>query len=101
MSFVVDFKLETILLAFYLICFIFFNFTTFLISDFYRKKFDNPLTNRGFLAAIVFLVITLFLLFIEDSQVISKLRLMLLVGSAILSSWNSTILYITMRKVRS
>ena len=100
MSFTINFKIETIFLAIYLVCFLFFNITTYLISDFYRKKFDTPLINRGFLASIVFLTIAIPLLFIDKSRVIAQLRLILLLTTALLSSWNSILLYITMRRVR-
>lgn len=98
----IDFSLslENLLAAGYLFCYIVINFTAYLIATFYRKKFSHSLMNTGFVASIVFSFLAIPTLFLLKSQFATTVKFILILASAILSSWNSIILYVTMRKVR-
>lgn len=100
MIFVLD--ITRILLACYIICFAFYNLIAFLISTFYRKKFNQPSPQAGFLVTIFFsvvLIISLFMRYSADETGAIFLIICLFCGS-IASSASSIALYFTMKRVR-
>lgn len=95
-------NLYTLFLTGYVLCFVFLNVITFLISSFYSNKFNQQSMRFGFLVAIV-----LFLLFIPSLYItIGKQGYIVIVQISILaigsaaSIWNCVVLFLTMKKVR-
>ena len=95
-------SLYTLLLTGYILCFVFLNAITFLISSFYSNKFNQRSMRRGFLTAII-----LFLLFIPSlfitvgpERYLLIFQITVLIIGSVMSLWNSVVLFQTMRKVR-
>jgi 4-hydroxybenzoate polyprenyltransferase len=91
-----------LLLTTYVACFIFYNLVAFLISSFYRKKFNQPSPQSGFLIAALFALLYLGSLFAfsgeEGSR--SKLMVIFLFCSCLASAGSSLALYFTMHRKR-
>lgn len=100
MNLVFQLSLNSFLAAGYVFCYIALNCTAYLISAFYKKKFNHSLMNTGFLASIVFCSLALPTMFLSNNQFTHTTRFILLIAGVILSSWNAVLLYGTMRKVR-
>jgi hypothetical protein len=91
-----------LLLTTYVVCFIFFNVVAFLISSFYRKKFNQPSPQAGFLIAVLFAVLYLACLFTCSGAGGSRSKLMIifLFCSCLASAGSSLALYFTMHRKR-
>jgi hypothetical protein len=91
-----------VLLMMYVLVVVCLNLLAYLISDFYRKKFNQPSPRLGFVAAIVMgLAIVAISLFRRADAVAVEFIITLLFTAAGLTSLLSSIgLYITMSKVR-
>lgn len=98
--------LDKILCAGYLLAISCINLNLYLISAFYRKKFNQLSPRGGFVLSILCAVLYVASFFFPDAGSSSVwynlriVRIFLLCGSAVVSGWNSTILFITMRKPR-
>jgi uncharacterized membrane protein YoaK (UPF0700 family) len=90
---------QNVLLAGYVLCFVFLNGITYLISSFYRKKFNQVSLRVGFLIAMLAFSAYVPCLFIHSDACKAVQTLLLLAGSGA-SIWNSVVLYLTMKQVR-
>lgn len=95
-----EFTLTGLLASLYVVMFIFLNLTAFFISAFYTKKFEQPLINRGFIAAILLSVSVIPFFYLTVCYVCSIIKYCLLTTAAVSSTINFSILYYSMRKVR-
>ena len=95
-------NLYLLFLSGYVLCFAFFNIVTYLISSFYRKKFNQKSMRFGFLVSILLLLLFIPCQFLSKSEKDPYfiIEVLLLLGGSILSAWNSIILFLTMKKVR-
>lgn len=92
---------DVVLMA-YLIAMAGVNFIAFLISDFYRKKFNQPAPRLGYCVAIGLNMIACISIIMQEhirgsAQII---QIFLLPGSGILSMYSCLTLFFTMNKVR-
>ena len=92
----------SVLVAVYILTVLGLNFITFLISDFYRKKFNQPSPRTGFIAAIILGLLLAGSLFFgtRESVTARVVQALLLTGCSVSSMISSVNLYLTMRKVR-
>jgi len=78
----------------------------YLISSFYKKKFNQPAPRYGFILAIAFTMLFVASLFFTVSSTAPQLNIFSLVqtsfviGSALASGWSSVNLLIIMKKAR-
>jgi hypothetical protein len=93
---------DAVLLASYILCFVFFNLLAYLISSFYQKKFGENSPRSGFLAAIVLALAYTGSLFASTEVYagMAAARIFLLFGTALASAWSAISLYFTMKRVR-
>jgi hypothetical protein len=91
-----------ILLTIYVISFIFLNGIAFLISSFYRRKFNQPSPQFGFLLTTFFALLYVASLFVHYStaEIEGMLKVIFLFCSSIASIASAIALYFTMTKVR-
>jgi len=91
-----------IVLTGYVLAFIILNLVAFLISSFYQKKFGQSSPRAGFIAAIICAALYAAALFIAAgrSPAAVALKVLCLFAGAIASTWSSTTLYFTMKRVR-
>ncbi len=96
------FDIYNLLLCGYVLCFIFFNFIAYLISSFYRRKFNQKSMRFGFLSSIMLFILFIPCLFImQERQMLCRIvQTLFLVTGSIASAWNSMVLFLTMKKVR-
>jgi hypothetical protein len=91
-----------IVLSAYVLCFIVVNVIALFISSFYRKKFNYPSPQVGFLIALLFAVLYIVCLFvqfgIERTQ--STLLVISVFCSSLASAASALSLYLTMRRIR-
>lgn len=99
---VITFEIYNIFLTGYVLCFIFFNYVTYLIASFYRGKFNQDLLRAGFIIAMVLYGIFIPCIFIEYKkiEICNIIKLIALICGSIASAWNAVVLYLTMRRVR-
>jgi uncharacterized PurR-regulated membrane protein YhhQ (DUF165 family) len=78
------------------------NVVTFLISDFYRKKFGQPSPRAGFVIAVGLGLALIASLFVPNQVNVGvrRLQLGLVVGASLASMFSSLSLYFIMRKTR-
>jgi hypothetical protein len=100
MNFTID--ISSFLLVGYVLCFIFLNVITYLISTFYRRTIQHPSMRAGFLIAIITLscFIPVHLITASNRGVLKIVELLLLLTGSGASLWNSIILYMNMKKVQ-
>ncbi len=98
----VSLNLHNILLSGYILCFIFLNIITSLIASFYRKKFNQKSMRLGFGFTILVLFLYIPCLFIVTpyQDLCRNAQTLLLITGSIASVWNSTTLFLTMKRVR-
>jgi len=92
----------------YLVIILALNLVAYLISDFYRRKFNQPSPRLGFVAAVfmgsLFLLSLLLFLFVPiHSPVLPFVKIAMpyfLLGSGMMSIYSSVSLFFTMKRVR-
>ncbi len=91
-----------VLLTVYTLCFVFCNLVAFLISAFYRKKFNQPAPQAGFIVAVVLSLFYIFSLYITAGKQtgIIIFQSLFVFGASVSAAWTSLGLYFTMRKVQ-
>jgi hypothetical protein len=91
-----------VLLVLYVLAVVFLNLLAFLISDFYRKKFNQPSPRVGFVAAIAMglAIVGVSLFRRADAVAVEFIITLLFTASGLVSLLSSIGLYITMSKVR-
>jgi hypothetical protein len=94
--------LGRLLLAGYVLAFVFLNLVALLISSFYQKKFDQPSPRAGFLVACgLALLYTITVLFAAPVYApLAVVKVLLLFGASIASASSAVALYYTMKRVR-
>ncbi|MFP4416601.1 MAG: hypothetical protein ACLFSB_04975 [Chitinispirillaceae bacterium] len=99
---IIQYSPASILLTGYALCFMFCNMIAFLISAFYRKKFNQAAPQAGFTVAIALTFLYIVSLFISSERQISIIvfQSLFVFGAAVASAWTSLGLYFTMRKVQ-
>jgi len=93
---------NNLLLGLYVLAMLSINLITFLISDFYRKKFSQPSPRFGFITSMIIGLIFIISLIVMHTHG-NKYHLLqsyLLIGSGVLSILSSAKLLITMKRVR-
>ena len=98
--------LNQVLCAGYLLAVACINLNLYLISAFYRKKFNQLSPRAGFIVSIALAILFVSSFFFSGLNLSSGwghlriARFFFLVGSAVACGWSSTALYMTMRKPR-
>ncbi len=91
-----------LLLAGYVLCFVFANVVAFLVSAFYRKKFNQPSPRAGFVIAIALGLAYMGSVFVRyrPVHVHTIVQVLFVFGGAIASVLSAMSLYYTMKKRR-
>ena len=91
-----------LLLMAYVLLAVSLNLLAYLISDFYRKKFNHPAPRGGFLTAIVLCVALALSSTIRDvdAPLAEAIQNILMFAAGVVSLYSSISLYFTMKKVR-
>lgn len=91
-----------LLLMVYVLAVLAINVVTFLISDFYRKKFGQPSPRGGFVVGVALGLALIASLFVPNQAdlTVRIVQLGLIVGASLASMFSSLSLYFTMRKTR-
>ncbi|HAJ79824.1 MAG TPA: hypothetical protein DCO75_08630 [Fibrobacteres bacterium] len=84
------------------------NCIMYLISSFYRKKFNQSAPRSGFIIAMILTLLYVMSLFftgsthnnVSDPEYIKIAGAFLLIGSATASAWSSILLFFTMKRTR-
>jgi uncharacterized membrane protein len=98
--------LDKVMCAGYLLAVSCINLNLYLISAFYRKKFNQLSPRAGFIVSIALAILFISSFFFSGPDQSSGwghlriARLFFLVGSAVACGWSSAALYIAMRKPR-
>jgi hypothetical protein len=92
--------MNKILSAGYFCSMICVNFILFLISSFYRKKFNQPSPGKGFIIAIVLTSMYALCIFARFPAYIDNVKTVLLICGAIISGISSIRLFFIMKRTR-
>jgi hypothetical protein len=94
--------LSRVLCAGYVLAVACLNVTMYLISAFYKRKFNEPTPQAGFVVSIAFSLCYAASVFVQvgDGRVFVIAQYCLLVLSAVSSAWSSIVLFFTMKKER-
>ena len=94
--------LSRVLCAGYIMSVACLNATMYLISSFYKKKFNEPTPRAGFVIAIILSLCCALSVFVQfaDEQSGTIVQYSLLILAAGASAWSSINLFFTMRKER-
>jgi hypothetical protein len=98
--------LNKVLCAGYFLLIAWVNCTMFLISSFYRKKFNQQAPRYGFIASIIFTMLYVASLFFtvsltgQEISTFTLIQMVIIVGAAIASGWSSVNLFIVMKRAR-
>lgn len=95
-------RLCNLALTGYVLSFVFLNLVAFLISSFYRKKFEQPTLRAGFLTAMCLCLVLSATLVAGGGAtgMLDIMKMLLALSAGIFSAWNSVSLYVTMKRVR-
>jgi FtsH-binding integral membrane protein len=91
-----------LLLAGYVLCFIFANVVAFLVSAFYRKKFNQPSPQSGFVVAVILAAVYITSVFFRyhPLHIHTIVQILVVFAGAIASVLSAMSLYYTMKKRR-
>ncbi len=98
--------LNNVLCSGYVLMIAWVNCTMYLISSFYRKKFNQPAPRYGFITAIIFAILYVASLFFTgaastaQANIFEGIRTTCIIGSAVASGWSSVNLLIVMKRAR-
>ncbi|MDG5814429.1 hypothetical protein QA601_05030 [Chitinispirillales bacterium ANBcel5] len=94
---------ETLLLAGYVLFFMGMNIIALLISSFYKRKFSQSSPSLGFLVALLLSAIFIIYLFSGyiNSSGIQLYAAIMLLGSALMSTFSIVNLFFTMRREKN
>jgi len=94
--------LEMALLSGYILFTILLNVVAYLISMFYRKKFDQPSPRAGFIIATIMALLFLITIYMGRGgmYMLEVVSVLALLASGAASAYSITSLFFTMRKVR-
>ncbi|MBN1307638.1 MAG: hypothetical protein JXA18_06965 [Chitinispirillaceae bacterium] len=97
-----ELSLETVLLAGYVFSSSLLNIVALFISSFYQHRLHQPSPQAGFVIAVLFSFVYIFLLFFgtPGSMVASIVSVVSLLVYGITSSYSILMLFFTMRNVR-
>jgi hypothetical protein len=92
----------TLLLTGFIISLMALNLIAYLISSFYRRKFNQPSPRNGFLAGTVLLLLYNLSLFTARPSLpaVAVAKVLLVYSGSIVSTASAVALYYTMKKVR-
>jgi hypothetical protein len=95
-------SLELVFHTGFIVTFAALNLVAYLISSFYRKKFDPSAPRAGFMAAFVIVIVYNVSLFFPTTgnPAVIIMRVLLLFSGGIASASTAASLYYTMKKVR-
>lgn len=96
------FPLSSLLTVGYIFALVGLNLITFLISDFYRRKFNQPAPRLGFLLAIIMGLLCAVLAFFQSlaPYAFEAAQSYLLLCAGVLTMYSTVSLHITMKRIR-